>query len=70
MLILRNNITSHVRLTLFNLIGEEVAVLIDGERSVGKYSYKFNSQDLASGFYFYRLRAGDMVRTKKLIFIR
>ncbi len=61
---------SFVILEVFNLLGERVALLVDGKMSAGYYSETFNAQGLASGLYFYRLSAGDFVQTQKLVLLR
>jgi hypothetical protein len=61
---------SHVTLTLFNTLGQQVATLVDGETAAGYHEVKFNAARLASGVYFYRLQAGDFVQTRKLLLLR
>lgn len=53
----RINVPGHVRLSLFNVLGKEVATLFDGEKPQGEYSLKVNANNLniESGIYFYRL---------------
>jgi hypothetical protein len=59
-----------VRLTLFNLLGEEVTTLVNEEMSAGNYSAEFNAANLPSGVYFYRIQAGSFVETKKMLLIK
>ncbi|MGH2576120.1 MAG: T9SS type A sorting domain-containing protein [Ignavibacteria bacterium] len=61
---------SHVNLEVFDLLGQRVAVLLDGEQEAGYHSVLLESNGLASGLYFYRLQAGNFVGTKKLIVLR
>jgi hypothetical protein len=61
---------SKVKLTLFNLLGEEVATLVNEEKLAGNYSVEFNAASLPSGVYFYRLQAGSFVETKKMILMK
>ncbi len=61
---------SHVSLKIYNLLGEEVKTLVSGERNAGKYNLKFDASNFASGVYFYRLKSGSFVDTKKLILLR
>jgi hypothetical protein len=61
---------AHVRLEIFNALGQVMAILVDGEMEAGYYSAVFESRGLASGLYFYRLRAGNFIETKKLIILR
>jgi hypothetical protein len=57
----------HVRLAVFNLLGQEVAVLLDGVRPEGPHTYEFVNVDLPSGIYFYRLQAPGLFETKKMV---
>jgi Pel9A-like, right handed beta helix region/Secretion system C-terminal sorting domain len=61
---------SSVLLKIYNLEGQEVKELIHEERPAGKYSVKFNSEELASGIYFYKLSAGTKTITKKMILLK
>jgi hypothetical protein len=63
-------IRSFVSLKIFDLIGREVATLISEELSTGSYSKKWNASGLPSGIYFYRLQAGSLTETKKLVLLR
>lgn len=62
--------TTFIRLVVFDIIGREVEVLINEECQAGRYSVKFNSENLASGIYFYRFTAGSFVETKKMILLK
>jgi hypothetical protein len=59
-----------VSLKVFDVLGNEVATLVDGFLSAGNYSRTFDASQLASGVYFYRLSAGSFVATKKLVIMR
>ena len=61
---------SKVKLTLFNLLGEEVATLVNEEKYWGNYSVEFNAVSLPSGVYFYQLKAGEFINTKKMILLK
>jgi hypothetical protein len=61
---------SHITLKVFNVLGKEVATLINGERETGSYSLTWNAQNCPSGVYFYRLTAGSYTMTKKLVLMR
>lgn len=50
---------SYVKLKVYNLIGEVVKILVDGRQKSGEYSVEFTAQNLPSGFYFYRIQAGN-----------
>jgi hypothetical protein len=61
---------SHVTLTVFNILGQQVAKLVNETKNAGFYEVKFDGGALASGLYFYRLSAGDFVQTKKLLLLK
>ena len=61
---------SHVTLTVFNMLGEQVAVLQNEEQEGGYHEVKFDGADLSSGVYFYRIQSGDFFQTRKLVFLR
>jgi hypothetical protein len=61
---------SHVTLTVFNTLGQQVALLQNGEQEAGYHEVKFDGAGLSSGVYFYRIQAGDFVQTRKLMLIR
>ncbi len=62
--------TSFVSLKIFNMIGQEVATLINGVQDAGFKSVTFDASALASGVYLYRILAGDFVQAKKMILIK
>lgn len=59
-----------VRLTVFDVLGREVTVLVDNELSAGSYRVGFDAARLVSGVYFYRLVAGNHVITRKMLFVK
>ena len=61
---------SNVRLVVYDLLGREVAVLVDEKKTPGSYETTFDARGLASGVYFYRLQSGDYTETKRLILLR
>jgi hypothetical protein len=60
----------HVQLVIYDVLGREVAVLVDGLQSPGRHEVMFNASRLSSGAYFYRLTAGQYSETKKLMLVR
>lgn len=61
---------SKVSLKVYDVLGREVASLINENKSAGKYSVAFNADKLASGVYLYRLQAGNYFETKKMILLK
>ena len=61
---------AHVSLKVFNLLGQEVASILDGERIAGSYTVQWKPENLSSGIYFYRLQAEGFVQTKALVFLK
>ncbi len=65
-------VTDHVRLKILDVLGREVATLVDEVQSSGAHNYKFSIHNyfLSSGAYFYRLTAGNYAETKKMILLK
>jgi hypothetical protein len=61
---------SFVSLKVFDLLGREVASLVSEEMSAGNHSRQWNTSNVSSGIYFYRLQAGTFTETKKLVLLR
>jgi hypothetical protein len=61
---------SHVSLTVFNTLGQTVATLVNESQEAGYHDVRFDGSGLASAVYFYRLRAGEYVATKRLLLVR
>ncbi len=60
----------HVTLKVYNILGQEVAILVNGVKGPGDYTVKFDGAGLASGVYFYRLRAEGYSTLKKMILLK
>ncbi len=59
-----------VQLIIYNILGEKIATLVDEKQTSGNYAVQFNASGLPSGVYFYTLRAGTFVQTKKMILLK
>jgi len=59
-----------VTLKIFNILGEEVATLVNGFKNAGRYEVKFDASNLASGVYVYRLSAGDFNASHKMLLLK
>jgi len=57
-------------LKIYDVLGNEVATLVNEEKPAGNYSVEFNASQLASGIYFYRLTVGSFVQTRKMILLK
>jgi len=62
--------SGNVKLVIYNSVGEEVATLVNEQKSAGSYNVEFSAVDLSSGIYFYQLRAGSFVETKKMSILK
>ncbi len=60
----------NVQLKIYDVLGREIATLVNEKQSPGDYSVKFDASKLNSGVYFYTLQAGDFIATKKMILIK
>jgi hypothetical protein len=61
---------SNVKLTVFNVLGQQVAVLAQGMYTSGMHTLNFNAANLASGTYIYRIEAGNFVEMRKMLLIK
>ncbi len=61
---------SNVSLKVYDVLGREVATLVDGRQNAGTYSVKFDGSRLATGVYFYRLKAGGYSAVRKLMLVK
>jgi len=59
-----------VKLSVYNLVGEEVSVIVNEMIDAGFYEVTFNAAGLPIGIYFYRIQAGSFVETKKMVLLR
>jgi len=59
-----------VTLKVFNLLGEEVATLLNAEKTAGNYEATFDASNLSSGIYFYKLEAQNFTSTKKMLLLK
>ena len=62
--------TSQLQIKVFDLLGNEIETLVNEEKPTGTYELNWNAANLPSGIYFYRLKAGDYINTKKMILIK
>ena len=60
----------HVTLTVYDILGHEVAVIVDRNQNSGTYEVDFSGADLSSGVYFYQLKSADGVFTKKMALLK
>jgi hypothetical protein len=59
-----------VSLKVYDVLGNEIATLVNEEKPAGSYEVEFSAEGLTSGIYFYKLQAGTFVETKKMILIK
>jgi len=62
--------SSYVTLKVYNLLGQEIEILVNGLRTAGTYKVEWNSRNLPSGVYFYGLTAGTATATSKMILLK
>jgi hypothetical protein len=61
---------AHVTIQVFNLMGQQVATLVNTKQQAGDHQVSFNATDLASGIYFYRINTDSYSQTKKMMLIK
>jgi Secretion system C-terminal sorting domain/BNR/Asp-box repeat len=59
-----------VSIKLYDVLGNEVITLVNEQRQAGRYEMLFNAADIASGVYYYQIKAGDFIQTKKLLLMK
>jgi hypothetical protein len=62
--------SGHTTLKVFNILGNEVANLVNEDKAAGQYNVKFDASNLPSGIYFYKIQSGSFVETKKMILLK
>ena len=62
--------SSQVQIKVFDVLGKEIETLLNEEKSAGTYELIWNAANLPSGVYFYQLKAGEYINTKKMILIK
>jgi photosystem II stability/assembly factor-like uncharacterized protein len=63
-------VASQISIKVFNVLGNEIATLVNDYKPAGNYNVDFNAANLSSGVYFYSLTAGSFTETKKFILLR
>ena len=63
-------VSGNVRLSVYNLVGEEVAVLVNGNIEAGTFEVTFDASNLPSGVYLYKLQSANTVQTKKMMLLK
>lgn len=61
---------SHISLVVYDILGNEIETLVNEEKSLGTYEVTWNATGLSSGVYFYQLRIGSFIETKKMVLVR
>ena len=64
------NSHSPLQLKVYDILGREIAALVNETKAPGNYEINFNASNLASGVYFYRLQAGSFIQVKKMILMK
>jgi hypothetical protein len=59
-----------VTLKIYNVLGQEVATLVNADQTAGTYNVRFDAGSLASGMYLYRITAGQFVQVKKMLLLK
>ncbi len=62
--------TQNVSLKVYDILGKQVASLVNGAQSAGEYRYQFDGTNLTGGVYFYKLQAGDFNETRRMVLLK
>jgi hypothetical protein len=60
----------NVSIKVYDVLGREIATLVNKQQKPGNYEVEFDATELTSGIYFYRMRAGEFVQTKKMLLMK
>ena len=63
-------VSGHQTLKIYDVLGNEVATLVDEFRDAGSYEITYNASKFSSGTYFYKLQAGDFIHTRKMVLLK
>jgi hypothetical protein len=63
-------VRSQVTLKVYDVLGNEIATLVNEEKEAGSYEVEFNAEKLSSGVYFYRIQSGNFIDTKKMLLLK
>ncbi len=62
--------SQQIKLKVFDILGNEISTLVDEIKEPGNYEVSFDGWNMASGIYYYQLKAGDFIQTKKMILLK
>jgi hypothetical protein len=65
-----NNVNENVQLVVYDVLGKEIAVLVNESQSAGEYEVDFDAENISGGFYFYQLKVGNYNETRKMILLK
>ena len=63
-------VTSHIDLSIFNVLGQKMATIVDEKQPAGQYTYEFDASKFDSGIYFYRLKTNNFCETKRMLLLK
>jgi ATP adenylyltransferase/5',5'''-P-1,P-4-tetraphosphate phosphorylase II len=63
-------ITNYVDLSVYNLLGQKVATLVNKRQQAGHYQIEWDATGFAGGVYYCRIKAGNFVQTRKMIYLK
>lgn len=66
----RNAPLQHIDLSVYNLLGQKVAILVSEKQQAGIYSINFNAKNLTAGIYFYKLTVGKFEQTRRMVLVK
>ncbi|MBK7978792.1 MAG: T9SS type A sorting domain-containing protein [Ignavibacteriae bacterium] len=62
--------TANVKIIVYDVLGKEIKTLVNENKSPGNYEVNFDASNLANGVYYYQLKSGDFVQTKKMVLLK
>ncbi|MCB9250153.1 MAG: T9SS type A sorting domain-containing protein, partial [Ignavibacteriales bacterium] len=68
--VVSNFSSNNVELKVYDVLGREIKTLVNQKQKAGNYEVSFDTKELSSGVYFYRLQSGDFIQTKKMMLLK
>jgi hypothetical protein len=69
-IVFRLNVPGKINVSVFNVLGQKISTLFEGEKTKGRHTISFNAQGLPSGIYFYRITSNEFSSAKKMLYVQ
>jgi hypothetical protein len=63
-------VSSHIQLKVFDILGREVATIVNKNQKPGNYKFEYDGSKLSSGVYYYQIKSDKFIETKKMVILK